>query len=1256
MRCFAWMLGGFVLLGSFLLLSPQPRDAAAQTNGSVLNWIWSADGSALKAPAETRYFRKVLSLDRFADEAVIDITADDGFTLWVNGEEVGSGTTWNRVYRFNVTPLFKMGKVVLSVEAKNTSPGAAGLLVKIGYTPNGQNNKLVTSDASWKVSKTLTEGWQKPNFDDSKWEAAHEVGKYGTGPWKGQVWDAGGDDRFSVPPGFKVEMVVPPSTLIPGFHSTSGKAKRGEPNFSLVNMCFDAKGRLLCSQERGPIVMFTEPDSKGVFKKTSVFCDAIRNAHGMNWIDDYLYVVGDGKDEKGAGATGLWRGKVTQGKDQVEKLELLHRFRGGMGEHGPHAVIHGPDNKLYIVIGNHAGAQVEKLASNSPLVRWPTGAMGPDQDKPNTTEDVLLPRQNDARGHAANILAPGGTIWRMDLDGKNPALFSAGYRNQFDAAFNPAGELFTFDSDMEWDENLPWYRAVRVCHAIPGSDFVWRTGAANTPNYYADSLPPTVETGRGSPTGVEFYDHHLFGPKFKGCFFMCDWSIGTIWAVHLTRDGATYTGKAERFCSASPMPVSDCAVGPDGALYFTLGGRNTQGGVYRIVPENVPVAERKSNETDQPLAPWGAQRNKLGVNPAAQVREMEKSLREQDAESYAHYLTLIGEAGLKDHEKVLLKALSHSDALVRRRACEALIRLEIEPPVALIHPLLADKNIFLRTAARLVLQKIDPKKWAKELISDSNDRIAHEAIIALCKIGQADGFGGAIFDRLHENPRSSEVEALLEWLRTIQLALIHCKERPGAVRGIALDCKAIFPHADWRVNRELAILLADFARHKDLSEGVPTELIQGILNAKDDRAQAIHYFYCLRVVKDQFEPDLKQKLLEWYDGTKTWTGGASFTPFLENILKDYNDVFTPADRATFFAKAEKFPQTAMVLFRMTKPESLPPPENLGELYLKLSAKTNLPRLNEFKEGILDGLARSKKPEAAKVLRDLAEKDASQRVAIARALTKFPTAENLPVFVKTLATATGPTAYDLLDAILKTPAKPKPEDGASFRVVLLSASKLPEAQRWKAVEVLQHWTNGKSFGGSKGDWKRELPSWGRWFSQAYPKEAALPDLVAGPKVESKYKYEDLLALVEKEKGDAQKGRVVYEKAQCIKCHQHGEIGVGVGPDLSTLGKRFKRAEILESIYYPSKVISDQFRSTTVVLLDGKRYDGILAENGDNFSIVLQDTTKVNFTRDDIERRFDSLISVMPEKTIDELTKEEIVDLFAFLETVVPEKKK
>ena len=89
-------------------------------------------------------------------------------------------------------------------------------------------------------------------------------------------------------------------------------------------------------------------------------------------------------------------------------------------------------------------------------------------------------------------------------------MFVGGFRNAYDLAFNRDGELFTFDSDMEWDIGLPWYRPTRVNHLIPGAEFGWRSGWSTWPDYFVDSLPATIDIGRGSPTGVEFYDHTRF--------------------------------------------------------------------------------------------------------------------------------------------------------------------------------------------------------------------------------------------------------------------------------------------------------------------------------------------------------------------------------------------------------------------------------------------------------------------------------------------------------------------------------------------------------------------------------------------------------------------------------------------------------------------------------------------------------------------------------------------------------------------------
>ena len=94
---------------------------------------------------------------------------------------------------------------------------------------------------------------------------------------------------------------------------------------------------------------------------------------------------------------------------------------------------------------------------------------------------------------------------------------------------------------------------------------------------------------------------------------------------------------------------------------------------------------------------------------------------------------------------------------------------------------------------------------------------------------------------------------------------------------------------------------------------------------------------------------------------------------------------------------------------------------------------------------------------------------------------------------------------------------------------------------------------------------------------------------------------------------------------------------------------KRYDILESIYYPSKVISDQYRSTTIFTRKGQRVDGLAAPQGDQITVLQSDGTKVTLKKDEIEQQVASLVSVMPEKLLDTLTDQQIRDLFAYLQT-------
>ena len=80
-------------------------------------------------------------------------------------------------------------------------------------------------------------------------------------------------------------------------------------------------------------------------------------------------------------------------------------------------------------------------------------------------------------------------------------------------------------------------------HLIPGAEFGWRSGWSKWPAYFVDSLPATLDIGRGSPTGVQFYDHDRLGDKYRGAFFMCDWSQGRILAVTLERSEGDLHGQ-----------------------------------------------------------------------------------------------------------------------------------------------------------------------------------------------------------------------------------------------------------------------------------------------------------------------------------------------------------------------------------------------------------------------------------------------------------------------------------------------------------------------------------------------------------------------------------------------------------------------------------------------------------------------------------------------------------------------------------------
>ena len=237
---------------------------------------------------------------------------------------------------------------------------------------------------------------------------------------------------------------------------------------------------------------------------------------------------------------------------------------------------------LYLIHGNYT--EPPMCEANDPL----TSEQNAYQ---NWAEDVMLPRIWDPRGHAHGIMAPGAVLWRTDGKGGEWERIAGGMRNPYDIAISAAGEIFTYDADMEWDLGTPWYRPPRVLHLTPGAEFGWRSGSAKWPEFYPDSMPALINTDLSSPTGIELLEGSRFPGQYQHSLLLGDWAWGRILCLDLEANGASYDGEVKPFLEGRGVTVTDLEVGPDGWLWFITGGRGTQSGLYRVRHSQVSATD-----------------------------------------------------------------------------------------------------------------------------------------------------------------------------------------------------------------------------------------------------------------------------------------------------------------------------------------------------------------------------------------------------------------------------------------------------------------------------------------------------------------------------------------------------------------------------------------------------------------------------------------------------------------------------------------
>ena len=584
-----------------------------------------------------------------------------------------------------------------------------------------------------------------------------------------------------------------------------------ETQGSWVNMCVDHKGRLIVSDQYGKLYRVKPYSSQQAAEATIIeeIDLEIGQAQGLLYAFDSLYVMVANKAYDGQG---LYRIRDTDGDDKFDEVKLLRNLEG-RGEHGPHAILLGPDRKsLYIVCGN--STKLTDIDSSRVPRVW--------------DEDLLLPRIY-GRGFMKGVPAPGGWIAKTDPEGKKWELISTGFRNEFDAAFNLAGDLFTFDADMEWDMNTPWYRPTRVCLVNSGAEYGWRNGSGKWPSYYEDSMEPVVNIGPGSPTGVTFGYGARFPMKYQNAFFICDWSWGILYAVHMTPKGAGYSATFEKFITGTPLPLTDIVVNPhDGAMYFLIGGRKTKSGLYRVTYAG-------SESTDPIMTPIIT--DSFGTKEW-RIRKQLEELHTEEGRKTPNALGMIG-------------------------------------------PHLGSEDRLVRYAARIAFEHQYTKKLAMVMHLKEKPMKTLMILMAVCRHGekmhQSHIFrvlGKLSWDELNEQEK-------ITWLRVHALACARFGEPSSEmIQTLIQRLNPLFPANSHPLNSELCQLLVYLQCEETAKKGVK------LLEAAPTQEEQIDYAKSLRLLKRGWTKELRERYFAWFLKAASYRGGASFGKFVDYIRQD----------------------------------------------------------------------------------------------------------------------------------------------------------------------------------------------------------------------------------------------------------------------------------------------------------------------------------------------------------------------------------
>lgn len=994
---------------------------------------------------------------------------------------------------------------------------------------------------------------------------------------------------IKAPAGFALSLFAAPPDA--GYPTCLAAAPTGE-----VFIGIDENGSLDKQPGRGRVVRAVDRDGDGAADEFKTFAK-MDSPRGLVFDNNVLYVMHPPSvtafyDDNGDGQSD--RSEVL-----VEGLGFDLNFRGA--DHTTNGMRLGIDGFLYIAVGDYGFIK----------------ARGKDG-----TELQML----------------GGGVVRVRTDGSGLEIVSRGQRNIYDVAVDPFLNLFTRDNT---NDGGGWN--VRLSHVIPSGQYGYPSLYMNFPD---EIVQPLADYGGGSPCGALFIDEDALPAPLGHALYMCDWGRSVVYRHPLKAKGAGYEAEQVPFVEL-PRPT-DMDVDASGRIFISSwrdGGFNYSGPnvgyVVCLRPEGAqPVAfpDVTKLSDEQLLALIGsgshvrrlhAQREILrrGEKPAL-VAGLEQLAQGEGAlqARVAAIFTLKQLRGAASHP--LLAKLSERPEL-REFALKALAddrRVASQVPVELFVSALEDENPRVRLAAAHGLSrlKLNQDELARLMarVADVDPLVSHVAVQSLITLeagetalatlerGAPSLLAGA--QRVAQGLHRTDVVAGLERLATLPLEAQRRRAVLGALCRLYL--KESPYKGDW------------WGTRPDTSgpyyRGMTWEGSESIVRT-------------LKSALDAASPDEAKWLLAELKRNKVDLGSQS-TRIIQLAAGD-----------------SAFRAVAIDLIAAEKQIS-----EEGVAFLASTAKAS------------EGETQLK---ALRTLYRLAGDDRTMAAAL-EATAKVLAGDSIPAGVEEAFAefAREPRHAGRVSLILSKVKEPALARGAYQLLLGVEANaKAPAAARRQALAALEEaWQTPaqsvallNAIAGAQADAyalqvARLRDSDDAAVRSAAERAAKRLDLDVLPNENDPNRvalatqpFEEVVAAVEKEKGDVRLGSRLFVRQGCVACHSTKQGETLKGPYLGGIAARYKRHELAESVVRPSAKIAQGFETQWFETADGLILEGfVVRESGEEVELRNAQGASSVIAKSEIEARGKRELSTMPNGLVDKLTTQELASLLAFLESL------